>query len=142
MDGGNTFQQAANLGTIKLGKNTSSRLDATDAITVGETVDWFKFRIVGRAASYSSMACVFFGSGMTADFYRASAGKKQQIGKPIVKLDGINTARSIKLVSGSYFIKVSNVSEPPNPDPAYGGKIYSGGVGVENFSVDGSGLFS
>jgi hypothetical protein len=143
MDGGNTFRQAASLGTAKLGKNTLSQFDASDAISTGETEDWFKFRITGRASSFASMDFVLStSSGVTADLYRASTGKKLRIGRAVAKLDQVNTLKSLKVVPGLYFLKLGATSPAsPSSDNSYLAR-----VGVSNpvfkAAADGSKLFS
>ena len=137
MDGGNSFQKAVSLGTTNLSKRTYFNFEAADAITSGESADWFKFRIGGRAAKNASMLLASAGvGGITTEFYRASTGKKQTLGKSIAKFDETSMSKTVSVVPGTYFVKVSTASGTASTSDR---KVYAVDVSLFDSSSGGYG---
>jgi hypothetical protein len=124
VDGGNTFRQAKPVGTVALRPGALATLDIFDALTIGETADWFRFRVRGRASSGPGFSTTV---GLTADsnvtsltLYKESRKKP---GRTLARLDPINSVKNIKgLSQGTYFIKIAGV---PSAEPGSQGDYLS-----------------
>lgn len=130
VDGGSTFREARFLGTAVLRTNALASIDVADSLSpgLGETADWFKFRLRGRASKNTSTTIAFAGDPLASSMtlYKESKGKP---GKRVARLDLLNTVKSIKpLAAGKYFIKFTG-SVPPGDNSSSSG-IYSGGISI------------
>jgi hypothetical protein len=129
VDGGDTFRQATSLGTAVLRPNALASIAVGDSLSpnLGETVDWFRFRIRGRASKNSSTTLSFAGDPLASSMtlYRESKGKP---GKRVARLDLVNSVKTIKpLAAGKYFIKFTGSGVPPGVSGNFNG-IYNGNI--------------
>ncbi|MFM7424149.1 MAG: hypothetical protein ACKO7W_03980 [Elainella sp.] len=112
MDGGNTFRQARFLGTAVLGNGLSPTIQVADTLEAGETVEWYRFRIRGRASSAPLKPIIGFGGGEFATRMELFQAAKNKPGKLLARLDNINGQKQRSLPNGTFFIKVSGTPAP------------------------------
>jgi hypothetical protein len=129
MDGGNTFQQARFLGTALLKRGSSPTIQVADTIEAGETVEWYRFRIRGRASASALKPIVTFAGDefvTRMELFQAAKGKPRKL---VSRLDTINSQKQRALSEGTYFIKVSGT-----PAPAGSGQFATFAARVDLFS--------
>lgn len=112
MDGGNTFQQARFLGTAVFKKGTSPKIQVADTIEPGEGVEWYRFRIRGRASSSALKPILTFSGNEFVNRMSVFQSVKGQPKKLVSRLDTINSQKQRALSEGTYFIKLSGTSAP------------------------------
>jgi hypothetical protein len=83
LDGGNTSNQAAFVGKVKLGSSKSA-LQFSDVIEPGERVEWYRFRASGSAPKNYGLNLNPVNEGATIEFF-AKNGKS--VGKRLLKLN-------------------------------------------------------
>lgn len=112
MDGGNTFRQARFLGTAVLGKGNSPTIQVADTLDAGETVEWYRFRIQGRASSAPLKPILGFAGGEFVNRMQVFQSVNGKPKKSLARLDTINNQKQRSLPEGTFFIKVSGSSAP------------------------------
>jgi hypothetical protein len=128
-DGGNTFRQATFVGTATIRRQGLAGIDVADSINFasGETVDWFRFRVRGRAASQFTSTTLSYSSGdwLSGMTLYKEGKKKGKLGRVVARVDNVNAVKELKLLPvGTYYIKISGGAPPADDsDPTYGGRI-------------------
>lgn len=128
MDGGNTFRQARFLGTAVRKRGASPAIRVADTIEAGESVEWYRFRIRGRASSSLKPILTFSGDEF-ANRMQVFQAVKGQPRKLVARLDTVNSQRQRPLSEGTYFIKVSGT-----PAPAESGQFATFAARIDLFS--------
>lgn len=128
MDGGNTFRQARFLGTAVLRNGASPTIQVVDTFETGESVEWYRFRIRGRASSVIKPILTFSGNEFAnrMQVFQAVNGQPR---KSMARLDTINSQRQRPLPEGTYFIKLLGT-----PAPAESGQFATFAARIDLFS--------
>jgi 7-keto-8-aminopelargonate synthetase-like enzyme len=114
-DGGDTFRQAQSLGTAVLRPGAVATVSLSDALTAGsgETIDWFRFRVRGRAAAPSASTRIVLAADRWIRSMTLFQASRQRPGRALARLDSVNSVKDLKaLTQGEYFIRVAGNAPP------------------------------